>query len=351
MEHRDPPRFGLSEGRSHEIVGDGPDDQLPPTRRRFPRLLSPPTLRRWSPGQIALIALMAFFTLLTSLACAFWLIKLGQAYVVSQADYQLFFREIKIDPPLPRWYRGGTEAFLARVEAQSNLPDSFSSLDLDLGEVRKAFEHNPLVKRVVSIDRQYPKRIRVVLEYHLPVAIAKLAEHPDYLVDREANILPRDVINLDMAGPLIELHDFSPPYDPRDGHRWYQLDPKEKTPVPSPAIAEAAQLAAFLRERIMETGPLPGAFYVYIHRNKKSEAGFFVQVGSNLMFRWENRYSGNESAIPNDDVRWAMLLAWAKLHPPLAESPTYHDLGFTMKGIALKATQVKPAPGGAQGPS
>ncbi len=350
MEQRDPPRITLSEGPPRDSSPGDRDDSRPPSSRRFPRLLSPPPVRRWSPRQIVL----AFSGLTLALVCLFalgsWLLHLGRTYVQSQMEYKLSFRKITLDPPPPRWYRGGSVGFLDRVESQSKHASEFSTLDLDLAKLRSAFELNPLVKKVNRIHREYPNRIVVKLEYHEPVAVAKFLDRSECLLDRDGDILPRENINVELARPLIELYDFSPPFNPRDGHRWYRRDPKDDVPIPDKTVAGATRLAGFLRDKMCATGDSHGLLYVYIHRNTRSPSGLFVQVGSNLMFRWENTSPDDPDAVPSEDARWTMLLEWVKRHPPLAESSTFEDLIFTPKGVVLKANLTKSAPAGAQGP-
>ena len=346
MEQRDPPRISLSEGPPRDSSPGDRDDSLPPPSRRFPRLLSPPPVRRGSPRQMMLAISGVILAIVFLIALGFWLLRSSQTFVQSQTDYRLSFRKITLDPPPPRWFRGGSDGFLDRVEFHSKHASEFSTLDLDLAKLRSAFELNPLVKKVSRVHREYPNRIVVKLEYHEPVAVAKFLDRSEYLLDRDGDILPRENINMEWARPLIELYDFSPPFNPQDGHRWYGRDPKSNVLTPDKAVTDATRLAGFLRDKILATGGSHSLLYVDIHRNTWSPSGLFVQVGSNLMFRWENTTPDDPDAVPSEEARWTMLLDWVKRHPPLAESPTYEDLIFTAKGVVLKATITKPAPAG-----
>ncbi len=345
MEQRDPPRFGTSDGRTLDALTDE-RDELSQDRAgmgTFPRLLKQSAARHWSGGRIASVSLGALGILIVLIGVGSWVFRQGHAIVRAQAKSTLSFREITLDPPPPRWYRGGAEAFLDRVARKSKHKARFSILELDLGELRRAFELDPIVEAVSKVRVEFPNRVIVRIAYHEPVAKAKFADRPEFLVvDRFGTLLPLDVIDLKSASPLIELHGFPPPREPRDGYRWYGLDPKTEAVTPDRPISEAARLADFLRGRIISEKCFDQMGYVYIHGNRQADASLFVQVGSNQIFSWQTPGAVGIDPALTDEARWLMLRDWVKLHDPLATSSNFDTLKFTPRGVELIKSRPKP---------
>ena len=324
MEQRDPPRISKTEGLPREPTMESPSSL------RFPRLLPDPVIRHGSPMRVIRLALAILVCLIL---LYFLLARLRSgwvAYVHSQPSYQTTYREIILDPPPPPWFRGGSTTFLDHILGSSGELRSFSILDLNLESLRKTFLREPWVKQVIRVEAKAPKQLIVRLVYRQPVAYVGLNPgSADAIVDADAVLLPQTDIDLNLAPPLIRLHGFPPPANPRLGEAWNREDPQHGL-APDPSVAAAASLAAFLTVSLPPDAKINPAWnYVVIH--PRDAGGFFLQIGNNLMFRWELAPT-DAPARPTTPERWKVLQNWVDQHPPkTSREPEYYEL--TPQGV------------------
>ena len=103
-----------------------------------------------------------------------------------QDDWQITSERIHITSP-PHWIPRDLAEQVAR---QAGLPEAMSLQDDDVvGRIAMAFAGHPWVQRVVRVEKAWPARVNVELEYRRPVAMVQVAEGL-YPVDGDAVLLP-----------------------------------------------------------------------------------------------------------------------------------------------------------------
>src|SRR5438270_894476 len=127
MEYREAPRTVMAEGLPRDAVA------APASPRRFA------TVRRLARTRLVLALLAVLVTLGLLGSAGAHAVRAMVAWLHEQPPYQLDFREIRLDPPPPAWYRGGTEAFLNRVRDGAGRPGTLAVLDLDLDGLASDF--------------------------------------------------------------------------------------------------------------------------------------------------------------------------------------------------------------------
>lgn len=325
MDQREPPRINPAEGLTREPIADAR------VVRRFPRLVAPPTVRRLAPSRLALAAvgILVAVGLLLAVLVQIWT-RVGH-FVHAQAGYQVRFRDITLAPGPPPWYRGGAAAFLEQVAAEDQEPPSFSTLDVDLARLRLSFQRYAWVEKAerAEVQQGAPGRVVVRLVYREPVAMTRGDE---VVIDREGVILPRKDLDRPAAEPLLILRDFGRPAGARNGEVWSRAEPGTGLTTPDEQVQDAAQLAAFLRGRLIaeaKTGNLLPTMMIVRWR----ENGLALQVGPNLMVRWKEPNDAIDELRRTDDTKWAMLLDYLRRSPPKAGAPPL-SLKFIGQGVA-----------------
>ncbi|MBI1345824.1 hypothetical protein GC163_06000 [bacterium] len=104
-----------------------------------------------------------------------------------RAEYQLPFRQIQLEPPVPAALPAD---FLEQVRHRGQLPEELSLLDDTLpSRLATAFAAHPWVAEVVSVRNVYPALVTVELKYRRPVALVQV---PDgfYAIDEQSVLLP-----------------------------------------------------------------------------------------------------------------------------------------------------------------
>ncbi|MFO0954229.1 MAG: hypothetical protein U0835_24340 [Isosphaeraceae bacterium] len=291
MEQPEPPRQPHAGLRGREVDASPPPREpaaLPPPSH-FARLTPPARLRRIPPKRLAAWVSGGILVAVILLAAGQAVTRRLVQYVRDQPAYQVHYRAILLEPPVPAWFRGGREAFLDQVWKGSVEPTSFSALDLDGPRLLNLFRRNPWVRRPLGVRTVgYPSQVVVQLEYRTPVALARLPGGSKLAVDAEAVLLPREQIDLEAAEPLIWLDYFDAPASPEMGVRWNRVDASQGT-KPDERVAQAARLAEFLRSRAGELAALvPRPFFLHILAFK--ESGLYVQItcGDRVMVWWDD---------------------------------------------------------------
>jgi hypothetical protein len=344
MDQREPPRIIPAGGGPL----DPPGASGPAPRRRLTRLARASELRRLSPQRLAATVAAALAVAAVGLLLLGRLAEGVRRFVHAQPAYQLRFVDITLNPPPPAWYRGGTRAFLERIAAGTDLPASFSTLDLDLKRLHLAFRRSPWVSGVRGMVRG-TDRVVVSLTYREPVAFAvldeaakgRLASGP--VIDSEAVILPREEVEWSAAGPLIPLHRFPAPDAARPGEAWSRPDPRDGQPSPDPGVRNAARAAGTLREGLRHE-PTWDLARRPVYLLPYGESGVYVQVGTRkeaLMFLWDEPDGTRPADAPDDRARWNLLRDFTRAHTPSPGSgPVY--LKFTPGGVVPDSERSNP---------
>jgi len=326
MDQREPPRTPETEGRPRDPVAG-------PLPRRFARLVPPPSGRRFPTDRLALAGLGGLVAAALLWVAVPTLARWAVAYVRDHPTYRLTYRDITLDPPPPPWFRGGSAAFLDHVFGGPGGGRSFSTLDTDLKRLGLAFRRDPWVVETLGAEVVGPNRVVVRLKYREPVAyVGDRPESAEFLVDADAALLPPEGVSVEAARPLVRLYRFDPPAEPRWGEAWNRTDPGTGLATPEPRARAAARLAAFLRARILRDAKDDPAWRtVMIHR--WLNRGTAVQVGDNLMFRWQEPGNVPASQQLSDDARWNLVRDWVRRHPPEPGGKPA-DLKLTPGGVA-----------------
>jgi len=101
-------------------------------------------------------------------------------------EYRLRADDIRFNDP-PDWV---PRTFLRDVIREGKLPDELTLLDEHLvDQVAAAFQKDAWVERVVSVRKDFTRRLTVALEYRQPVAFV-VTETERYPIDKNATLLP-----------------------------------------------------------------------------------------------------------------------------------------------------------------
>jgi hypothetical protein len=103
-----------------------------------------------------------------------------------RSEYVVKAEDLHITDP-PPWV---PRTFLRQVIREGGLPNELSALDTRLVDnVAAAFQKHPWVDRVVSVRKEFPHRVTVVLEYRKPAAFVVMANER-FAIDKNAVLLP-----------------------------------------------------------------------------------------------------------------------------------------------------------------
>jgi hypothetical protein len=254
-------------------------------------------------------------TLLLLVVGGSWTLRSLANWQQAQLRHQLPFSKIELDPPAPPWILGGSQALLERVRDSAGCGPNVEVLSEDLSKLRDAFAgHSPWVQRVRRIERRYPNRLIVRVDYREPVARLGTERSRSLYLDAEGIVLPAAEIDDSAAGALIALSLVSlPVVDIRAGQAM-TVSPGTGAAATNAPIKSAARLAAFLRNQISGRGKNPPPFKIdaiYVDARSISLA---VVARPVAMILWETSGRRSNMAPLGDDEKWARLLAWADAH-------------------------------------
>lgn len=326
------------------------DEQSPPSAHRAP----------WLSLMVGLLgprgthaAMVAVVVLGLSLLVVSGLPGRVRAWVHDRPEYDWSVAQIALDPAPPSWLRVGERGVLSAVAEQLQGFDPGSVLDLDLGAVERAFKNVFWVERVRGIERSYPNRVIVSLDYRRPVAIAPLdpsaaetnPSRRDYLVvDSTGLILDRLPVNSDLgrsfASELVMLSGLKVPQDVTIGQPWPRSDSSESVSRSDPAAEAAARLARFLLDRSAEEGwpetrsgqMIPfRRIHPYQGDPRKLYINHKLPDGQVLWVVWDSAPGSEGSSEPSANEKWDMLRNWIT-SGGIDRSLDPGALGFTTRG-------------------
>lgn len=200
--------------------------------RGLTRLTRPP----WRTVVASLLVLAAGWGVLAA-AWQRW----GRA-ALQEGEFRVTAASFEVTPP-PGWI---TSSVVEEVVRDGNLAGMFVHDPALVPRVAEAFALHPWVARVVRVEKHYPARVSVQLEYRRPVAVVPVATR------RESGLLL-----VDAQGVLLPTHDFVAA-QARDYLRIEGIDTLPAgvygTPWGSRRVSEAARIAAAIGPRWKELG-------------------------------------------------------------------------------------------------
>jgi hypothetical protein len=326
MDHREPPRI-TSGDRS--IEGTATHQANGPLRSH--RVDASTKLRKFDISR-GLFAVVASLVIIASL---FWAKHTSIDWLTKQPQYQIAFRSIQLvneagetaEPP--RWYHGGTSAFLENVRTFSHQPEAVAVLQTTSDRLSQVFKSYPWIEDVVRVEYG-PGSIKVKLRFRKPVAWVQLRgiEQKQIMVDQEATILPSKDIDVSALGRVIKIFGdqqsggLAPPSDHRDGVRWKSRRDGNNLDVVDERIQAAAILAAFLvsgeRPREAEKcdalriiGISVSSFHPSIERGNHRRGGLFASNAEDTWIYWGDAPGSEQSEALKAEEKWAILREWA----------------------------------------
>ena len=189
-----------------------------------------------------------------------WARRTSLDWLANQPQYQIPFDQIQLVDDAgrpaqpPRWYRGGSQAFLENVRIDSQEPDAVPVLQVAADRLSQAFKNYAWVREVTRVAYE-PGTIRVELRYRQPVAWVQLRGTEQIMVDDKGTILPAKDIDVSALGRVImifgDTHDggLAPPADRRFGVKWKTREQGSELEKVDERILAAARLASFLVRR------------------------------------------------------------------------------------------------------
>jgi hypothetical protein len=340
VEHRDTARMVTSEGRPRDARPE--PEAIGP---RFARFVTIPTERRLVLSRLGLAVLSSVLALIVLGVIGTHVIGILVSWLHDQPQYQTTFDAIELTPPPPAWYRGGSSMFLDRVrQAAQRADEPFSALDLRLAELDREFRLYCWVKRVLRVERRWPNRLTVRLEYRRPVARANIpGEAVRVLLDEEGVILPIEDVDVEvkvdvkeeMSLPLLRIPGLKAPHEPRLGRVWRTDDGGEGLGKDDERVVAVVKLAAFLDAALQrEPRPIPLALRP-VALFWQTNHGIFIQNAENTMIYWSEFPGSERPGHKTAEQKWADLHAWLERRPPDPVTYPYY-LDFTKDGVVIK---------------
>jgi hypothetical protein len=335
IERRDPPRIGSGDLRP-ELMAPDAIDRTVVAGGKWRKPFRHFGYRR---------TILAIAALCIGLTGLIYLGSLGQraalGWLAAQPDYQVRFRDIRLVPGPPKWYRGTTEEFLESIRRSAGETEMLPLLNPEKQRVKFSFERSPWIEQVDRVV-YLPRGIRVELRYRTPVALVEISRsHSVYVLDENARILPLEDVDhgeLLRLGALIWIsgEGLLEPSDTRPGQLWKPGPGIHDLTDGNHRIPDAASLASFLVRKNQSLGPShsPALEIRWIVPMDKEHRGLFLwDAERHYPILWGNMT--DEEPISAEE-RWEMLLAWSLGNPKWTD-PKKGYWVFTKKGLLFRA--------------
>lgn len=250
------------DGLEHRSSPPGPSWPLgapalegPP--RRPHRRLSPAGARAALASSLAVLALLSLHLAGVPGQITRW--------VHARPIYTWSTDSVSLTPPAPAWIKSRDEGLIHQAGASLSRFGGQSALDLDLSAVARAYKKLVWVEGVEQVERSYPNKVKVALQYRRPVAFAEYLAGPPgpgqrkvrYYTDRSAVLLPDEDLDPQALPPLLQVVGLGPPADANPGSAWVEhIEGRALTrsSTPDARPEAAARLAAFLVEKLQSEG-------------------------------------------------------------------------------------------------
>ncbi|MDX1948706.1 MAG: hypothetical protein SFU86_25180 [Pirellulaceae bacterium] len=217
------------------------------------------------------------------------------------AEYVITADKVVVTPP-PAWIHADVRSEVLRAA-------SFDRLDLrspDLVEkLARAFALHAWVARVVRVQKEYPARVSVELEYRRPVAAVEITTRG------EAGLL-----FIDAEGVLLPSPDFAQ----NQAHGLLRIAAGESTPTGvygspwgDPRVAGAAQIAAAWGERFR---PL-GLYRIVATQRMRGEIRYELRTADEARVIWGSAPGHEADGEPAAESKIAALIAHVAEKGPL----------------------------------
>jgi hypothetical protein len=250
-------------------------------------------------------------------------IRFAVAWLGAQSAYQIPFRDIRLDPPPPTWYRGGTEAFLQDVRRRKGMPETVSLLRLEEDQLRVAFKCCPWTEDVGTITYR-PLGVTVQLDYHRPAALVEASSGRKYLVaslDGSAIILPQDDLAVDVETLVKQLDlvringdHLADPHDPQPGLPWKPRAGLADLHPGNSRIGDAARLAAFLVKKMgtLDLAREPHLHFQYVNPMDPKGRGLFLYNIEGTIILWGAAPGREDLSGLDAEEKWSILAGWSR---------------------------------------
>jgi hypothetical protein len=243
-------------------------------------------------------------------------------WLADQPQYQIPFDRIELVHEPPRWFEGGTQAFLKGARLASREPDHVSVLDGTRDDLRLAFTKYAWVVEVIRVAYG-GGRIRVDLRYRQPVAWVQLRDAGQVMVDQEGIILPSENVDVAKLGRVIPISGggLTTPSPGEFGKKWKSKANGTGLDQVDERILAAAQLAAFLlREPRLHDAERSSSLRILainVADYDKVVPGFgkrglFVFNADDAAIWWGNSPGTEQAGEHSAEEKWAILRRWAE---------------------------------------
>ncbi len=306
MDYREHPRTPATETLIDGVIGK------PGSRSRFRRFEFRRNERQLDWPRVLLAGLL--FLGMLSVVGYIGLIAVRSAiqWLHRQPQYQIPFREIRLQPEPPPWYRGGSEGFLKQVREKAQQPELLAVLDVDRERLMSAFrDYSPWVEDArITFS---PQLIRVELSYKRPVAIQKVGSGEDLFLDRHGHLLPGEDVDRELLGPLIKITgpQLVPSAENRPGGIWKSGLAGPDAPRVENCVRGAAGLAGFLQERSEETSGIAALRVDSIYANEPHKRGLFLLTAEQVLVLWGDPPGMEKPGMLEASEKWEIMKKWA----------------------------------------
>jgi hypothetical protein len=331
MEHREPARIESADSSTPAL-----DPPRPPSRR-FAKLAETPVAKKLAFGKVGRAVVLGLIGASLLVVGGSSVSRSLVAWLHHQREYQLRFVDIEIEPPVPPWIKGGSEALLENIQAGRKALDSFSALDIPLEQVRNAFHLNPWVAATDRVVRTFPNKVTIFVTLREPLARVAVANKSWFIVDREGKVLPEEQVDLSRIElPMTIVLEKPPPTPPTAGLDWPGTENNAKAGSRS-RVALAISLAGFLRDRMSaEKGQkkVPRSASIYV--DEQEYPGLLLKLDDRLYVLWGRDENRGKSSEPTDLEKWLRLTARAWDEAEITEPKATRYLEFTRDGVDFR---------------